>query len=157
DRFVHLSRDCKFVAVFTRDPSRKIDLGVNLWHLDGVTPRLLISDARARGADFHRNGHHVAIVDADGSIGLFELPSGQEVGRLAPHTLAREVQIALHPTELVVAVCSYFTPVVQVRDLQSGEVVASLPQGSNPGGVAWHPDGRTLAIALPWEHSIHLY
>jgi serine/threonine protein kinase/WD40 repeat protein len=152
-----LSRDGKFVAVVHRDSDLKKFITVNLWHLDGLTPRLLRSEARARSVDFHPNGQQVAVAYNDGAIGLFELPSGRQLGRLAPDIPTREVRIALHPKEPMIAVCSYFGSVVQLRDVRTGKVVASLPQSDRPNSVAWSPDGRTLAVGYGESTLIRLY
>src|SRR5205823_1471275 len=94
----------------------------------------------------------------DGTIGLFELPSGRPSGRsLTPDTLTREVGIALHPMEPLVAVCSYFGRVVQLRDVRTGEVVASLPQSGGATHAAWDPDGQTLAVGHADPPLILLY
>ena len=81
-----LSRDGKFVAVFVGDPERKAVLEVHLWHLDGMTPIRLFWEAHARTVDFHPNGQEAALVYNDGSIGLFELPSGRQKSRMAPRS-----------------------------------------------------------------------
>src|SRR5262249_15039694 len=76
---------------------------------------------------------------------------------LAADTLHREVGIALHPTEPLVAVCSYFGHVVQIRDVWTGKVQASLPQSGGATDVAWHPDGHTLAVGHADPPLILLY
>ena len=154
---LQLSRDGRFVAVIAHDPERKKALEVHLWHLNGVTPIGLLAEAQAGAVDFHRNGQEAALAYSDGSIGLFELPSGRQLRRLAPHSLTREVNIALHPTEPLVAVCSLFGPVVQIRDLRTGEVVASLAQTGGVAHAAWSRDGQTLAVCQPDPPLIRLY
>jgi WD40 repeat protein len=46
---------------------------------------------------------------------------------------------------------------VQLRDLRTGNVLASLPQSSQPNSVAWNPDGQTLAVGMAEAHQIRLY
>src|SRR5262249_53538931 len=93
----------------------------------------------------------------DGAIRLFELPSGRPVGSsLAPDTL-KLAKIALHPTEPLVAVSSYDARVVQIRDVRTGKVVASLPQTAGVTHTAWRPDGQTLAVGYPDPPLIRLY
>jgi serine/threonine protein kinase/WD40 repeat protein len=156
----HLSRDGKFIAVRHNRKDRP-DLpggGVQLWALDGATARLLHSEQIGFSVDFHRNGRQVGLTDTDGTIRLFELPGGRPVGSsLAPDTLTREVKIALHPTEPLVAVSSYFGRVVQIRDVRTGKVVASLPQTAGVTHTAWRPDGQTLAVGYPDPPLIRLY
>jgi tetratricopeptide (TPR) repeat protein len=61
----------------------------------------------------------------------------------------RCTQIALHPTEPLVASCSYSSTRVLLCDLQTGKTVQVIrppwPMGST--SVAWHPDGRRLFVA----------
>jgi serine/threonine protein kinase/WD40 repeat protein len=150
-----LSRDGKFLAVrhFTEGPERA-GVAVLLWQLDGA--RTIRSEEKVHHVDFHPGGRQIALAYDDGAIGLFELPSGRQLSRLAPDTLNREVTIALHPTEPLVAVCSYFARVLQIRDVRTGEIVASFAQPSGPTEAVWHPDGHTLAVAYGAEH-IRLY
>jgi len=136
------SRDGKFVAVHHPDSSH---MGVQVWQLDGSMPRQLLSEAHA-GSPTFRESQQVALAYDDGTIGVFELPSGRPLSRLAPETLTRPCSIALHPTEPLFAVASYYGSVVQVRDVETGKVLASLRQAGRAMRVAWHPDGRTLAV-----------
>ncbi|MCI0642313.1 MAG: protein kinase [Gemmataceae bacterium] len=147
----YLSSDGKFVAIVQQNKLAE------LWHLDGVTPRRVLSEGQVWHVDFHRNSEQVALTYKDGSIGLFELPSGQSLHRLPPDTITRELTVALHPTEPVVAVCSYFGTVVLLRDLRTGNVLNSLPQDRRPSSIAWHPDGRILAVGMAEAKVIRLY
>jgi WD40 repeat protein len=155
-----LSRDGKFLAVQHNRKDRPALLGggVQLWALDAATARLIHSEDKGISVDFHRNGRQVGLTSSDGAIRLFELPSGRPVGpTLAPDTLTRDLNIALHPTEPLVAVSSYFGRIVQIRDVRTGQVVASLPQTAGVSHIAWHPDGRTLAVGYPDPPLIRLY
>jgi serine/threonine protein kinase/WD40 repeat protein len=153
-----LSRDGRFLAIVQCTEDEKMALAVQLWDLERVPAREISFEKNARWVDFHPNGQQVAVVYNDGAIGLFELPGGRRLSRLTPHPiLTQEVTIALHPSESLVAVCSYFGSVVQLRDLITGEVLASLPQSTHANSVAWHPDGRILAVGLAEAHQIHLY
>jgi serine/threonine protein kinase/WD40 repeat protein len=154
------SRDGRFVAVVyvRKGETGATGMAVHLWTLEQPTARRILSEANARDVDFHRNGHQVALAYNNGTIRLFELPSGRPLGRpLAPDTLTREVGIALHPTEPLVAVCSYFGRVVQLRDVRTGGVVASLPQPGGATHAAWDPDGQTLAVGHAEPPLILLY
>jgi serine/threonine protein kinase/WD40 repeat protein len=154
------SYDGQFVAVvhLLKGETGATGIGVQLWALEHPTARLIWLEKEARHVDFHRNGRQVALSYNDGTIGLFDLPSGRPLGRpLAADTLTREVGIALHPTEPLVAVCSYFGRVVQIRDVLTGEVLASLPQSGGATDVAWHPDGQTLAVGHADPPLILLY
>jgi serine/threonine protein kinase/WD40 repeat protein len=144
----YLSRDGKFLAMIHLSLDLNNPMGIDVWRLDGSAPRQLMSESKASGVAF-RDSQEVALAYSDGAIRVFELPTVREASHLAPDTLIRGVGIALHPTEPLVAVGSYFGPVVQLRDLRTGKVLASLPQTARPVGFSWHPNGRTLAISYP--------
>jgi serine/threonine protein kinase/WD40 repeat protein len=156
----YMSEDGRFLAVIHIHFEGAAFKGVaaDVWSFDEGAPRKILSAPNARRIAFHPRGHHAALAYNDGSIRSFELASGQPIGKaLEPNTLHREVEIALHPSEPLIAVCSYFSRVVQIRDLHSHEVVTSF---SEPGGisdVAWHPNGRTLAVASGEGGVIRLY
>jgi serine/threonine protein kinase/WD40 repeat protein len=152
-----LSRDGKYVALLD-DRDSKTGVGVHVWKIDEATPRRILLEEKAESLDFHPNGTQAALTYAGGAIGLFELPSGRRIKRLLPACpLASEMVCALHPTESVVAICSYFSPVVQLRDLRTGAVLAVLRQTSRPHSVAWHPTGRILAVGMAEACQVHLY
>src|SRR5262249_18722325 len=153
--YPYLSRDGKILALV--DQSWKNSGAMHLWQLEGATPRRILVEANARYPDFAPDSRQVAVSYNDGSLAVFDLPGGRLIGRLGPDTLTQEVNCALHPAEPLVAVCSYYVSAVQLRDVRTGKVVASLPQPSGPHAVAWRPDGRTLAVGLTEGRSIRLY
>jgi serine/threonine protein kinase/WD40 repeat protein len=149
--WLRLSRDGRYVALVANS-------GLDLWKLDDEPATRILSEKNGRWVDFHRDGRQVALAYNDGAIRLFELPSGEQLCSLAPHhTLTEEISIALHPKEPLVAICSYHGTEIQIRDVRTGKVEATLPQGTRPNNVAWHPDGRTLAVGLAESHKIRLY
>jgi WD40 repeat protein len=119
-----------------------------VWDLEPTAARKVVSEEKAGFAVFHPHDPKIALGYGDGSISLFELSDGELLHHLPPHTLTSEVNIALHPTEPLVAVSSYLWRVVQLRDLVSGKVITELPQDSLPTSLAWSRDGRTLAVGL---------
>jgi WD40 repeat protein len=141
-----LSRDGRFLAVSHIANGRVA--AVQMWDLQQVPARRIWLEEDGRLVHFRPNGQQVAVAYNDGTIGLFELPSGRQLCRLEHGIPTREIVIALHPSEPLVAVCSYFALVVELRDLGTGEVIASLPQSVKPHTVAWDPQGRTLAVGL---------
>jgi WD40 repeat protein len=151
-----LSRDGRFLAVIGVDAIQPNTVRTQLWQIDGAAPRRLLSEVYASALNFHRGGEQVALVYTDGSIAVFELPAGRRLSRLAPRKLATDVQCALHPTRSEVAVFGYLGSLVVIRDLRTGEVLASLPVTS-PLAFDWHPDGRSFAVASTDRGLIYLY
>jgi serine/threonine protein kinase/WD40 repeat protein len=152
--FPELTPDGKFIALNEVNNDLTAALSVQVWQLDGSTPRQLLSETHA-GFGAFRDSQQAAVVYHDGSIGLFELPTGRLLSR-RPFDCVKGGSIALHDTEPLVAVWSYPRLVVQLRDFQTGKLVASLPQSVGVTGVAWHPNGRTLAVGHANGH-ISLY
>jgi serine/threonine protein kinase/WD40 repeat protein len=143
---LHLSREGRFLAVnhYIGGPPHE-PVAIEVWELGPTAARKVLSKENARASAFHPHLPQAALAYRDGAISLFDLPTGRQLSRLAPDTLTREVNIALHPTEPVVAVSSYFGRVVQLRDLETGKVLAAIPQDFATS-LAWSPDGRTLAV-----------
>ena len=150
-----LSRDGKYIAITQFNRSVSMQTALHVWQLDGPKPRQILSEPKARWADF-RGSQQVALGYKDGSIGLFDLPSVRQISRLAPETITNAIMIALHPTEPLVAAASYIDQVLQLRDLGTGKVLASELQDDRPLALAWHPDGRTLAVGTN-RRQIRLY
>jgi serine/threonine protein kinase/WD40 repeat protein len=153
----HLSPDGKFLVVFQFSEGPASKFLMEFWDLRTTPARKVQSVHRALSCVFHPTLPQAALAYTDGSISLFELPSGRLLNRLPPDTLTYLVRLALHPTDPVVAVSSYTARVVQIRDLWTGQVLAALPLDSNSDGLAWSPDGRTLAVGLVEAQQVRLY
>jgi serine/threonine protein kinase/WD40 repeat protein len=140
-----LSPDGRFLAL--SDPPR-----YELWQLDGPKAALLLQAADCTAHDFRPDGRRVATVHADGTIRLYDLPSGRLVRQLEPGP--RPVRFAaFHPDGRRLAVAHGGG--VQVRDLDTGSVLANLAQ-AGAHHLAWHPGGATLA-AVGGDQVIHLW
>jgi WD40 repeat protein len=145
-----LSRDARFVAV------RHQDGRLRLWKLDGIRPEVLLEEKEVNWVDFRPDSRQVAFSHLDGAITVHDLTTGQRV-HWPPDGLTREVVIALHPTEPLVAAASYFAKNVQVRDVRTGKVVKSLAMPHSGIHVAWHPAGHTLAASDGDGDALHLF
>lgn len=136
--------DGEYLAVaHFRDGPRGGPVAVEVWRLGSGEARKILSEDLAHAVAFHPTRPRIALTYADGAIGLFELPDGRPLRRFPAAGLTREVKIALHPTE---SICSYFGAVVLLRDLNTGEVLATLPRDRLAFNLAWSPDGGTLAV-----------
>jgi serine/threonine protein kinase/WD40 repeat protein len=117
---------------------------VKLWKLVGPEPELIREESGSVNCAFSPDGRLFAVGHADGSIGLFDCPSGKPVRRLAPGA-SPPALLAFNPQGGQLAVASPTS--VQVRDLQTGTTCAEFhyPPEAFPT-VAWHPDGKTIAV-----------
>jgi serine/threonine protein kinase/WD40 repeat protein len=131
-----------------------------LWDLAGAEPIRRLGADDVHGYDFRPDGRLIALNHRDGSASVYATDTGVCRHRLAPNGITRGLWVRLHPTEPIVACCSYFSRTLQLRDLESGAVSVSvtLPWAAGgSGGCAWSPDGRTLAVTVGDGGPIHLY
>jgi serine/threonine protein kinase/WD40 repeat protein len=140
-----LSPDGRFLAL--ADPPR-----FELWRLDGPR-RMELPPALACAAhDFSPDGRWLAAVHPDGAVSLYDL-TGAEPVRRWPHGPRPVHSAAFHPHNRRLAIS--FGGGVQVRDLSTGGVECDLAL-SGAEHLAWHPDGRTLAV-VGGDRTIHLW
>jgi WD40 repeat protein len=153
---VHLSRNGRFAAL-SGDAARGGRLQV--WKLDGPEPELWIAPPEPCGMamGFRPDSGQFAVAHPGGAISVYDLATGERLYRLAPTSIRDEIILALHPTEPAVAISSYFSKVVEVRDLRTGGVLASLPHAKGGSWVAWHPGGHILATTAGDDTNINLY
>jgi WD40 repeat protein len=100
---------------------------------------------------FSPDSREVILAPADGSIRIHDLPTGRERTRVQVNVACRH--LAYHPRARQVAIGHVAG--VQVCDLETGDIVADLPQATD-GYCAWHPDGKTLAI-FGNDRIVHLW
>jgi serine/threonine protein kinase/WD40 repeat protein len=130
-----------------------------LWDLSGPGPSLRLDQRQGVDAwSFRPDGRLLLLGHRDGSIQALATDTGACQHRLAPNGITRGVFPCPHPTGFFVATGSYYSNLLQVRDLRTGAVLAAatLPwRGS--GTCAWDPDGRTLAVSHGGSGLVHLY
>jgi WD40 repeat protein/serine/threonine protein kinase len=112
--------------------------------------RAVVIDMPHRAADaflefnFSPDGRRVAADRSDGSVAVFELPSGKELRRLEHR--GKVLRLAFHPDGRRLAVSGEEQPeTVAVYDTDTGQVVARLEHPAGALGVAWGDGGRLLA------------
>ncbi|WP_148595897.1 serine/threonine-protein kinase [Aquisphaera giovannonii] len=114
----------------------------------------LPTDLPGAASGFSPDGRLVAVGRPGRALEIYELATGGRVGGFsATPDLA---DIAFHPLGRLVALSSAADRVVQVRDVQTGAVAASLPHPTGAVGLAWSPDGATLASG-GGDHRIRLW
>lgn len=122
-----------------------VNRALHIWRLS-EPPHRVLDLPGARMAAFHGT-NDVLVAYNDGRILRFALAGGSPLNKLPAGPFRREVNIALHPSEPWLAVSSYFADVIEIRNFETGGLVKSLPGMENITAVAWHPDGRSLAVA----------
>src|SRR5439155_10962270 len=95
--------------------------------------------------DFSPDSGRVAAGRPDGSVALYTLPDGKVEKLLdrgpPPHSLA------FHLRGKKLAVSTLSASQVQVRDVETGRTLATLPHAAAVRGMAWSADGQLFATA----------
>jgi WD40 repeat protein/Tfp pilus assembly protein PilF len=144
---LRLSPGGRFIFV---DPAGATSRGpMELWlRTDSEVKRVLTEPSAVLGScAFSADGRLLAYRRSDGSLVLYDLQARAEVGRWRlPGPMYGSLAFA--PGSGRIAVCTSVEgrPVVEVRQVPGGAVLASLPHPSPCQAIAWHPDGRRLAV-----------
>jgi len=129
-----------------------------LWDLSGSDPVRRLEKVGVCCASFSKDGRLVLLAFRDGSISVFATDTAAPKYRLKPSGFTAFHSAFVHPTEAIVATCSYDSNLMEVRDLRNGAVVVHmrLPWGRS-GMCAWSPDGHMLAVSDGDSGLVHLY
>jgi len=93
--------------------------------------------------DFSPDSRYLAIADWSGEIRIYDLTDGRETKRWVGGKPT--FRLAFDPSGRALAVAGL--KIVEIRDVETGTITASLPHSEWVKGVAWSPDGRQLACA----------
>ena len=123
---------------------------LKLWRLDGPQPALVLEDATAgyhlAGA-FRADSRQLAIARPDCSIRLYDTATGCLMKQWPVSGPVERV--AFHPRMPRLCLCRGVA--VQVLDLETGNVLIESSHPANVSCLAWHPEGRLLAIGCDDE------
>jgi serine/threonine protein kinase/WD40 repeat protein len=152
-----ISPDGRFVAFAHSAVEEGIFRGVRVWKLDGPEPEVLLDEPNGMSVvayTFHASSRLLALGHANNTVSIYDLASGQRVRRLAVGALP--VHLAFHPRDNRLAVASGNR--VQLFDTDTGRALPPLrhPPAADTQSVAWHPDGRRLAVGCD-DRTIHLW
>jgi WD40 repeat protein/tetratricopeptide (TPR) repeat protein len=130
-----------------------------LWDLSGDRPVLRREQLKVGGGwHFRPDGQLFASFQGDGSLDVFSTATGARAYHLGPGKVTGFPGPALHPTQPLVAVGSYLSPLLEVRDLRTGASIVSLTLPWQRSGMcAWSPDGLRLAVSSGGSGKIRLY
>jgi WD40 repeat protein len=101
---------------------------------------------------FSPDSRWVALSQPDHSIRIHELPSGATWKDLPPRLAVNSVQF--HPDGRRLAVIS--GQVVQLRDVNGGQEVATFTHTSAVASLAWRSDGKVFAIGCH-DHNVYIW
>jgi serine/threonine protein kinase/WD40 repeat protein len=136
--------------VFSPDERFLLTLGslaerLRVWRVADGQPVLRDEPRGCWGHAFSPDGQRLA-VGHQGWVLVFDLETGQEVKRW--RLPAQACTLAFHPNGTRLAVGYVQSSVASVYDAVNGRLLTDLPVGVIYGQiVAWHPDGRRLAVA----------
>ena len=137
-----LSHEGRFVSLF-HDPAR----AATVWD---VRLKEKILDIPLRVPAFSPDGQAFAAAQGDGSILIYELPSGRLNQRLPPTGFAVE-DVKFSPDGLQLAVAYRHRSEVDIRDVATGDVKRKWStEAGEIDTVSWHPLGHRLA-ATGWQ------
>ena len=113
------------------------------------------AEFRFRCMDFSWDNHFLAVAHRlGGPIVIYDLASRKTVTTLAQGPLPWS--IAFDPAGRRLAVSSEQDESVEIRDIQSGGVIKSLPHKRGVKRIAWHPSGSFLATAC-MDHNVYIW
>jgi WD40 repeat protein/serine/threonine protein kinase len=127
----------------------------HIWDLNRGEPVVKVAaGACYAGLDFTLDSRSVAVGWGDSTIRLYDLPSGKEKKTVRQGDVP--YSLAFHPNGRLLAVSTHNTSAVQVRDVETDKVIATLAHSKRVRGMAWRPDGKLLATACGDLH-IHVW
>ena len=125
-----------------------------VWDWRAGRPRLDLPAAWIGGGPlFDANSRRVAVSLPGHAVGIYDLDTGTEQKRL--NGLPELERLAFDPAGERLAVSSARDRVVEIRDLDNGEVTARLTYPAGVRGLSWAPDGTLLAAGVD-DHHVHI-
>jgi WD40 repeat protein len=125
-----------------------------LWRLDGREPVLVLDDHHC-ALTFRPDSRECAASYPDGSIRVYDLPSGRERRRWQSGLPSRRVGLWWNPRRPLLL--AGHPRGVQVLSAETGRLEWKVPTGGDFGWADWHPEGRLLAVSTNPERKIHLW
>lgn len=135
-----------------------------MWDVSGASPRKKWRlDSGAESCDFSYDGSLLAISNPI-NIQIVDTQSGEIRAKLPSNPFSREVRVAVHPAQPLIAIYSYHhQPTVQLRNWKTGETLQEFRPGEGTDdydgytGIDWSPEGRRLFVLNGHEDAQHWY
>jgi serine/threonine protein kinase/WD40 repeat protein len=121
---------------------------LQVWRVTDGQPVICKETHLTWGLAFSPDGRQLAVGHKDGWVLRFDLTNGQELNRWRLPANAKPWNLAFHPDNRQLAVGYYSSTFASVYNAADGSRISHLPVGAiDEHTVAWHPDGRRLAVA----------
>jgi serine/threonine protein kinase/WD40 repeat protein len=116
---------------------------LRVWELERGDKPVLEQSVHANGFDFTPDSRQLAVAQSDGSIRLFDLRNGALLRSLGKGPIPNDLLVSRDGTRL--AVSTAFGSLVQVRDLETGNLQATVEHPNREVyDLAWHPRAPNL-------------
>jgi WD40 repeat protein len=129
--------------------------GESFWVWDLATQKVVIRAVQkedvAKSADiqiggsFSQDSRLFACFKSEGTISLYDLPSGKEIKHFPCNRLLQS--ITWDPANTRLAYFSREDPKVEIRAVESGQILRTLTCPAGVSAFAWSADGKRLATA----------
>ena len=121
-------------------------LGYSVW--DVQQQKAVLSGLSAKwgaAAEFSPDGRLFATSNPDATLSVYDLASGKEIKRLSG--IRPYMHLSLNPANTKLACFDEDDSSVEIRDVELGRLVLTLPCPAPVNFAAWSPDGKRLAVA----------
>jgi serine/threonine protein kinase/WD40 repeat protein/tetratricopeptide (TPR) repeat protein len=120
------------------------DASLLVWDIARGERAINVPGAARRSVRFTPDSRRIAMARDDGSILVVDLTTSQTVGRWRVHEPG-DLAFRFDGAQLAVISHGQEQSTCQILDADSGRLVRSIPLSGTAVGLAWSPDGATLA------------
>jgi WD40 repeat protein len=122
-------------------------LDVNSWSSLTSIP---VPNGGVRAISFSPDGQSIAVARVNGEVALYDVTTGQLKMSFGNVALAYATNVAFSPDGRMIvtsggSVANYYEGQVKLWDVQSGQLLKTVKEGSRSEGVTFSPDGTKVA------------
>jgi serine/threonine protein kinase/WD40 repeat protein/tetratricopeptide (TPR) repeat protein len=128
---------------------------LSVWNIDlGKSALRAVGPVSPGAVDFSPHSRQIALARPDGEILVYDLATGQPIRRFSGPPL-RCLSFRSDGAQIA-AISGQPSKTCRILDADSGRLIRSIAIGADAVGVAWSPDGGTLATPCG-DSKIHLW